>query len=325
MSSRVFKYQLVKILSICLMMSGIYSCKLLKKFEEKEVIPPPFKPLKAGLLDDVVLAEGLIQQLVVKYGDQLGEKKPFGYNNSYIGFFPNKNNKDKAYLWVNHEYADPFFVGGMSRGVKRSKEQVDRERLMIGGSLVGLKKTKKNTWIVNKKDKKNWRINALKKIKLISDDPIQKSRYAEGLVGVAGGAKTPWGTILAGENQYNEFYGDVFHKSYNYETGYYTWENFYYRTPLHYGWIVEIDPFKKTAKKLTALGRFSHEGFTFTKTKNGKAVVYGGDNRTQGYFFKFISNSENNLDKGELFVADFKNGKWISLDLKKNYSFEKNL
>ncbi|MEM9636089.1 MAG: alkaline phosphatase PhoX, partial [Pseudomonadota bacterium] len=61
--------------------------------------------------------------------------------------------------------------------------------------------------------------------------------------------------------------------------------------PNKYGWIVEVDPRTPEAKpiKHTALGRFRHEGAETTVSKEGKLVIYSGDDNRFDYQYKYVS------------------------------------
>lgn len=109
-----------------------------------------------------------------------------------------------------------------------------------------------------------------------------------------------------------------------------------YRNELNtFGYIVEIDPYDKTAaiKKRTALGRFAHESASFGRQVAGKPLaVYMGDDSRGEYMYKYVSaanwdaadaNAANRiatgdkyLDNGKLYVAKFAadgTGSWIEL------------
>jgi secreted PhoX family phosphatase len=85
--------------------------------------------------------------------------------------------------------------------------------------------------------------------------------------------------------------------------------------PEHYGWVVEIEPKTGKSKKLISLGRCAHECAAVTKAKSGKVVAYTGDDSTNEHLYKFISESENSLEKGKLYVANLARGEWISMDI----------
>jgi secreted PhoX family phosphatase len=84
--------------------------------------------------------------------------------------------------------------------------------------------------------------------------------------------------------------------------------------------VVEIDPADPTMTpiKRTALGRAAHEGATVATTKDGRAVVYMGEDAQFEYIYKFVSRdriqpggfaaNRELLDHGTLYVARFDGG-----------------
>ncbi|SDO78601.1 hypothetical protein SAMN05216303_102351 [Rhodoferax sp. OV413] len=111
-----------------------------------------------------------------------------------------------------------------------------------------------------------------------------------------------------------------------------------YRNELNtFGYIVEIDPYVKTAaiRKRTGLGRFAHESASFGKLTAGKPLaVYMGDDSQGEYMYKFVSTAlwatadanpsdriatgDKYLDSGKLYVARFAadgSGSWIELNI----------
>jgi uncharacterized protein len=102
------------------------------------------------------------------------------------------------------------------------------------------------------------------------------------------GGKTPWGTYLTAEENSNRF-----------------------------GWIVEIDPFDASSVpvKHTVFGRFFHEGAECVVNKDGRVVVYCGDDGRGEYVYRFVSDDRYDphnraanmtlLSNGTLSVARF--------------------
>ncbi|MGH3389634.1 MAG: PhoX family protein, partial [Actinomadura sp.] len=82
-----------------------------------------------------------------------------------------------------------------------------------------------------------------------------------------------------------------------------------------FGWVVEIDPFDPdfVPRKRTHLGRFKHEAANSTLARDGRAVIYLGDDERFDYIYKFVSAGRYRkgsrrqnltlLDDGTLYVA----------------------
>jgi uncharacterized protein len=103
--------------------------------------------------------------------------------------------------------------------------------------------------------------------------------------------------------------------------------------PNRFGWAVEFDPRDPASVpvKRSALGRGVREGAWVTLTREGRAVVYSGEDAQFEYIFKFVSRERMKpagggltlaqanatlLDEGTLYVARFDadgRGRWLPL------------
>lgn len=285
----------------------------------------PFAPLKPTSQDDLVLAQGFEYKVLASWKDSLNATGDyFGYNNDYTQFIPLKGqDSNNGLLWVNHESTHPMFVGGRLPGQARSKAQVVKEQYSVGGSIVRIQRANADApWKVVHNHRLNRRFHARTPIPLISPRPIAGKKTAIGTLGNCSGGITPWGSILTCEENYDEFYNEIVYnsgkRSYKYKRSYFGWEEFFPMPPEHYGWVVEIDPLTGKSHKLTALGRFAHESATVVQAKDGRCVVYMGDDTSNQCIYKFVAARPGTLQEGELFVADVVLGRWISLDIRKN-------
>ncbi|MEY4443304.1 MAG: hypothetical protein RL442_2304 [Pseudomonadota bacterium] len=158
-----------------------------------------------------------------------------------------------------------------------------------------------------------------------------------------GNGLTPWGTVLTTEENFIGYFNgpaqpDAHGKRWGLRSGGagYRWHEHDARfdatrhpnEPNRFGWIVEIDPQDPSSVpvKRTALGRGSHEAARIVLTREGRAVVYSGEDARFEYIYKFVSRdrmqpggakaNQHLLDHGTLYVARFDangRGQWMPL------------
>jgi secreted PhoX family phosphatase len=170
-----------------------------------------------------------------------------------------------------------------------------------------------------------------------------EGRTVLGTLNNCASGKTPWGTYLSGEENFMGYFsgGDNLsehEKRWGMRKGGwgYRWHEHDERfdaaknpnEPNRFGWVVEMDPLDPTSTpvKRTALGRAAHEGAWVGVTRDGRAVVYSGEDARFEYIYKFVSRDKiapggakanrTLLDHGTLHVARFNadgTGHWIPL------------
>lgn len=302
-----------------------------------------FKSIVPSSEDNLILPEGFEYTIIRKWGDKVSETENFGYNNDFVAYMPidllsGGNNSEDGLLAVNHEYPSPLFINGYTEeDFKNNKlktaEEVEREKKSVGISVFRVKKIN-GKWEFTDDENYNRRIDANTKIeiagKAAGSEELKFSRFANGTLANCSGGLTPWGTILSGEENYQDYFATD-----NSET--YRWNDVDKDFIIeNYGWVVEFDPFDKNSvpKKRTSLGRFHHENVGMNFSLDGKIVAYMGDDKKGECVYKFITKNnfdkysrEKNfdiLDEGDLYVADFENKKWQLLDYEKSEVLKSN-
>lgn len=292
-----------------------------------------FQPIAPSRADELVLPPGFSYTVVRAWGDFVVGGEKFGFNNDFIAYFPidflqGGKNPNEGLLWINHEYISPLFISGRAANVNPTFEQLIQEKSEVGGTVVHIRKNAGGTWEFVDDPDHNRRVTAWSLIDL--DGPAAGTPEVWGATTVQGtlancaGGITPWGTALSAEENFQDYGPDASKAGYGWAKND---NDNRFLNDLHYGWVVEIDPFDKNRPpvKHTALGRFRHENATTVIGKSGHVVVYSGYDKADECVFKFISKNTYNpndraanltlLSEGTLYAADFSKGVWVPLVL----------
>ncbi|WP_412540629.1 PhoX family phosphatase [Longispora sp. K20-0274] len=333
-----------------------------------------FKPIPPNLIDTVVVPNGYDHSVIIKWGDPVerdapafdvsnqsaaAQAKQFGYNNDFVAVLPLDSKNKRALLVCNHEYTNEELMFHNYAGPDSlTVEQIQVAMAAHGMSVVELERID---------DSGQWRVASDRRglhynrrittsgTKFELTGPAAGSVFLRTAADPAGrvvigtqnncaGGVTPWGTVLSGEENFNQYfvggnaapdalkpsmkrYGvDIANR---YPAGNRKWDRADARFDVaahpnefhRFGWIVEIDPFdpESTPRKHTAMGRFKHEGANIILARDGRAVAYMGDDERFDYMYKFVSDKKfdagksararkNNLsllESGTLYVAKF--------------------
>jgi secreted PhoX family phosphatase len=325
-----------------------------------------FEPVAPNTEDQVSIPDGYEQQVVIAWGDPVLDGAPefdpedqtpeaqagqFGYNNDYAALLPHPDSRRRKVLVANHEYTSESMMFPDYDADAPTREQVETAWAAHGLTVVALDEDRRTGELTPRVgDGLNRRITATTPFTVTGpaagSDLLKTGADPEGttvlgtLNNCAGGT-TPWGTILSGEENFNQYFAnfdgiaDADERARLARYGFgggaseRKWEQYDPRfdllqepnEPHRFGWIVELDPYDPdwAPRKRTALGRFKHEGAGPRVTRDGRVVVYMGDDERFDYFYKFVSDKkmktgssrrarEHNrtlLDEGTLYVAKF--------------------
>ncbi|TXR57763.1 PhoX family protein [Quadrisphaera setariae] len=272
------------------------------------------------------------------------QEKQFGYNCDYLAILP--QGRHKALLVSNHEYTNEnLMVPGFTTEAALTVEQLRTSIAAHGLSVVQLRRGKDGFWEVEP-SKYGRRFTGLSTrfelrgpvagTDLVKTAKDPGGRTVIGTLNNCAGGTTPWGTVLSGEENFDQYFrghpqGDQRNqKTYSLVKDGKPSEGRYWhkadarfdtaREPHEinrFGWIVEVDPRdpRSTPVKHTALGRFKHEGATTLVATKGNVVAYMGDDSRGQHLYKFVSRERVGkggkggrselLDAGDLYVAKF--------------------
>ncbi|MEH0073846.1 PhoX family phosphatase [Pannonibacter sp. Pt2] len=324
-----------------------------------------FKPVPIATDSTVHVPEGYSWKPLAKWGEPLFSGVPdldhskgvsvehsdkvFGENTDGMELFVIGG---RQVIAVNHEYVNPKInLPHAPEGKPQSADDVKILQNMQGVTVMEVAEGE-NGWQIVLDSPLNRRIHHNTPMKLsgpaAGSDLVKTAADPSGTESLGtfnncGAGRTPWGTYLTCEENFNGYFGSTDaefkmpddYKRYGIsaETRY-AYEKFDERfdvsknpnEPRRAGYVVEIDPSdaSSTPVKRTALGRIKHENAACVVARDGRVVVYMGDDERGEFLYKYVSNgiyvpggdTSKLLDEGTLYVAKFAEdgtGEWLAL------------
>ncbi|MEV8503620.1 PhoX family phosphatase [Actinoplanes sp. NPDC051475] len=326
-----------------------------------------FKPIPPNELDTVIVPNGYDHAVVIRWGDPILPGAPafdvhqqsadrqrcqFGFNNDFLGVLPLGRDGRRALLVSNHEYTnEELMFPGFTSLEAMTVEQIRVAMAAHGMSVVELERVgHTGQWRPGSGERLpyNRRLTLLETpftftgpaagsaLLRTAQDPAGTTPI--GTLNNCSGGVTPWGTVLSGEENFNQYFvgGDQapaelkpslarygISTTARYPAGSRRWERAQERFDLakhpneahRFGWIVEVDPHDPHSRprKHTAMGRLKHEGANVIVARSGHVVAYMGDDERFDYLYKFVSKKRyvpgdrrhnlSLLEAGTLYVA----------------------
>ena len=325
-----------------------------------------FTPVAANDLDTVTVPGGYSWHVVARWGDPLwssgaafdhatrgtgeSQEAAFGDNCDGMALFAREG---RSVLAVNNEYTNlGIAFANRESGKPDTEDDVRKCKATHGVSVVEIAE-QGGAWQIVQDSPYNRRITPDTPMEITGParghDLVKTAADPDGATALGtwnncGNGRTPWGTYLACEENFNGYFSSsdpdfalpAGFKRYGIkaEDRGYAWamtdERFdvskHPNEPHRAGYVVEIDPLDpaSTPKKRTALGRFKHENAEVTLAADGRVVVYLGDDERGEFLYRFLSDgvyaeggdNRDLLESGSLSVARFADdgsGAWIAL------------
>ena len=291
-----------------------------------------FAPVPPNDADRVTVPDGFRSDVVISWGDPIlagapafdvdaqtpaKARRQFGYNNDFLAVLPLR--RRTALMFSNHEYTNEELM--FPTGAYDEETQKRIAMASHGLSVVKLRRgARPGSWNVAGLDNPyNRRFHTATPFAVdgpaagtprmrTSADP--EGRTVLGTLNNCSGGVTPWGTVLSGEENIDQYfeassgtlparYAESYER-YGFqaepERGWGSVDDRFDLTKepheaFRFGWVVEVDPYdkKSTPRKHTMLGRFKHEGANVVISRTGHAVAYMGDDEKGEYLYKFVS------------------------------------
>ena len=278
-----------------------------------------------------------------------------GMHHDGIHFYPLAGANDHGLLVMNHEYTDDGLLHPDGH-LPLTAEKVRKSQAAHGVSVIEVRRAPDGSWQMVRPSRLARRFTASTPFALqgpCAGHPLMRTaadpagRSVLGTLNNCASGQTPWGTYLSGEENWAYYFDGGPQPTADQlrwglaKQGFFGWaafdERFNAQKHPHefhrFGWVVEIDPMDpaSTPIKRTALGRAAHEGAWVAVTRDGRAVVYSGEDARFEYIYKFVSRdrirpagggltqaqaNRELLDHGTLHVARFDadgSGQWLPL------------
>jgi uncharacterized protein len=325
---------------------------------------PAGTPSVAGdVFDSVRVPEGYTAKVLIGWGDPISngpafkqdasntwqeQERQWGMHNDGMVYYPLLGSSH-GLLVQNNEYTDDvlLFPDGTANWT------ADKTKKSLAAHGVGIIEVRKRRgqWEVVRPSFFARRITGYTPIRIggpAAGDPrlmTSADKTGERVLGTLNNCAmgyTPWGSYLACEENFNGYFRKTgaqtpLEQRYGITAGGfgYLWHttdsrfdaNAEPNEPNRFGWVTEIYPYlpHSTPVKRTALGRFKHEGAWVQEARDGRVVVYSGDDEVNEYIYRYVSRLPwkksflrgiHPLDDGTLYVARFDadgTGRWIPL------------
>ena len=321
-----------------------------------------FKPVAKSLADAFIVPEGYTASVIYAKGDPLfagvaafkndgtdtGYDQRAGDHHDGMQYFglnaagkADQSGASRGLLAMNHEYIDQttLFAAGPT-ALPRPAAEADIEIACHGVSVVEVAKGSNGRFATVQASPFNRRVTADTTIELAGPargSSLMVTKFStdgtrtRGTLNNCGTGKTPWGTLLTGEENWSGYFkrgSDAAARSakeiaaltrygraagassrYGWETAgsddrYVRWDITAnaagtaatdYRNEINgQGYMTEINPYDRNSvvKKRTSTGRFAHEGAAFSLLKTGKPLaIYMGDDSQFEYIYKYVSDA----------------------------------
>ena len=324
-----------------------------------------FEAIGTSTADDIVVPAGYKADIVIRWGDPLfpdtpefdhatrgssaSQERAFGDNNDGMDVFLHDG---KTLLVANNEYTNRSILSVSGENRLVDTDEIAKGMMAHGVSILEISQVD-GVWQVVKDSPYNRRITPQTDMMLTGPatghDLLKTAADTTGTTSKGtwnncGNGKTPWGTYLACEENFNGYFSaeDAAHEvsadlqryGISAKDWGYSWARIDDRydvaknpnEPNRAGYVVEIDPTDPTStpRKLTALGRFKHENAETVVNNDGRIVVYMGDDERGEFLYRFVSqgvyapgaDTDDLLENGTLSVARFHDngtGEWLAL------------
>lgn len=314
-----------------------------------------FAPVPITRADTVTLPPGYTFQVLLPWGMPLEadgpayrdggantgaeQERQVGTHHDGMTFFSlprGSQASDHGVLAINNEYADPLYLHARrdfdtASGRHRSDDVVRKEMAAHGITLAEIRADASGEWRLVAGSPYNRRITAATPTVFrgpaAGHEKLQTAyspdgRRGRGTLGNCANGRTPWGTYLSGEENFQLYFRAGSAGPSPEEARYeirpdpvwpIAWDTAPAGTDLtrrfhlaaagpsprhdfrheanQFGWVVEVDPFDPAAPvvKRTALGRFSHEGAWCSPARDDERfAIYMGDDKPNEYLYKFV-------------------------------------
>ncbi len=325
-----------------------------------------FEAIPTSTADKLIVPEGYRADILIRWGDPISASGPafdhatrgtaesqkitFGDNTDGMHVF---QTGEHVILAVNNEYTNTEIIWGTRpEGKAANDDDIWKGMYAHGLSFVEIAHDG-SAWKVVTDSKFNRRVTPQTEMEITGPaaghDLMKTAADPTGAKSLGtwnncGSSKTPWGTYLTCEENFNGYFSapdeahepDAALKRYGVSAkdwGY-GWAKVDARfdiskepnEPNRCGWIVEVDPADpaSTPKKRTALGRFKHENAETVLSPAGHVVTYLGDDERGEYLYRYVSNgvyapgvdTDALMNDGVLYAAKFADdgtGVWLAL------------